>query len=74
MKSVLKPVNWRRQTFLGAPPYEFSAFSGDRVLSTMNKSCSRCSKVVYPLEELKCLEKVSRHEDICAGSFIRTIE
>lgn len=24
----------------------------------MNKSCARCSKVVYPIEELKCLDKV----------------
>lgn len=25
----------------------------------MNKSCARCSKTVYPIEELKCLDKVS---------------
>lgn len=25
----------------------------------MNKSCSRCNKIVYPIEELKCLDKVS---------------
>lgn len=24
----------------------------------MNKSCARCSKTVYPIEELKCLDKV----------------
>lgn len=24
----------------------------------MNKSCARCSKIVYPIEELKCLDKV----------------
>lgn len=25
----------------------------------MNKSCARCTKIVYPIEELKCLDKVS---------------
>lgn len=25
----------------------------------MNKTCARCQKVVYPIEELKCLDKVS---------------
>lgn len=36
----------------------------------MNKSCARCSKVVYPLEELKCLEKVSFKSlrFFCSGS------
>ncbi|XP_037905406.1 LIM zinc-binding domain-containing Nebulette isoform X2 [Hermetia illucens] len=24
----------------------------------MNKTCARCSKVVYPIEELKCLDKI----------------
>lgn len=24
----------------------------------MNKNCARCNKVVYPIEELKCLDKV----------------
>ena len=24
----------------------------------MNKTCARCQKVVYPIEELKCLDKV----------------
>jgi hypothetical protein len=24
----------------------------------MNKNCARCLKVVYPIEELKCLDKV----------------
>lgn len=24
----------------------------------MNKNCARCSKIVYPIEELKCLDKV----------------
>lgn len=24
----------------------------------MNKTCARCNKVVYPIEELKCLDKV----------------
>ncbi|XP_037934438.1 LIM and SH3 domain protein Lasp-like [Teleopsis dalmanni] len=23
----------------------------------MNKTCARCQKVVYPIEELKCLDK-----------------
>lgn len=26
--------------------------------SKMNKTCARCQKVVYPIEELKCLDKV----------------
>jgi len=26
----------------------------------MNKTCARCQKVVYPIEELKCLDKVSK--------------
>jgi len=26
----------------------------------MSKICTKCSKTVYPLEELKCLDKVSR--------------
>lgn len=25
----------------------------------MNKNCSRCNKIVYPIEELKCLDKVN---------------
>ena len=25
----------------------------------MSKICTKCSKTVYPLEELKCLDKVS---------------
>uniref|UniRef100_A0A182LYQ1 Uncharacterized protein n=1 Tax=Anopheles culicifacies TaxID=139723 RepID=A0A182LYQ1_9DIPT len=25
----------------------------------MNKSCARCQKVVYPIEELKCLDKLA---------------
>jgi len=25
----------------------------------MSKTCTKCSKTVYPLEELKCLDKVS---------------
>lgn len=24
----------------------------------MNKKCARCDKIVYPIEELKCLDKV----------------
>lgn len=28
-------------------------------IKKMNKSCARCSKTVYPIEELKCLDKVS---------------
>lgn len=28
----------------------------------MNKNCARCTKVVYPIEEFKCLDKV--HEGI----------
>lgn len=24
----------------------------------MSKSCARCEKTVYPIEELKCLDKV----------------
>lgn len=24
----------------------------------MNKNCARCNKIVYPIEELKCLDKV----------------
>lgn len=24
----------------------------------MNKTCARCEKTVYPIEELKCLDKV----------------
>lgn len=27
----------------------------------MNKTCARCEKTVYPIEELKCLDKVSRN-------------
>lgn len=30
-----------------------------RKWTKMNKSCARCSKVVYPIEELKCLDKVN---------------
>lgn len=26
----------------------------------MNKKCARCEKTVYPIEELKCLDKVSK--------------
>uniref|UniRef100_A0A1B0G372 SH3 domain-containing protein n=1 Tax=Glossina morsitans morsitans TaxID=37546 RepID=A0A1B0G372_GLOMM len=26
----------------------------------MNKTCARCQKIVYPIEELKCLDKLSR--------------
>lgn len=29
------------------------------VCAKMNKTCARCQKVVYPIEELKCLDKVS---------------
>lgn len=32
--------------------------SRHRLNIIMNKSCARCSKVVYPIEELKCLDKV----------------
>jgi len=29
----------------------------------MNKTCARCQKVVYPIEELKCLDKVSDNKE-----------
>lgn len=28
----------------------------------MSKSCAKCEKTVYPLEELKCLDKVCPHK------------
>lgn len=43
------PVLWRI-------PNSFR--SRKRKSSEMNKSCARCNKVVYPIEELKCLDKV----------------
>lgn len=27
----------------------------------MNKKCARCEKIVYPTEELKCLDKVKKN-------------
>ncbi|ETN60664.1 hypothetical protein AND_007705 [Anopheles darlingi] len=29
----------------------------------MNKSCARCQKVVYPIEELKCLDKRQQQQE-----------
>lgn len=34
----------------------------------MNKKCARCEKTVYPIEELKCLDKVNFH---CISNFFR---
>lgn len=35
----------------------------------MNKSCARCTKIVYPIEELKCLDKVSATQFISKKIF-----
>lgn len=29
-------------------------------ITNMNKTCARCQKVVYAIEELKCLDKVCK--------------
>lgn len=33
----------------------------------MSKRCARCEKTVYPLEELKCLDKVGIQEALAGG-------
>lgn len=42
-----------------SPPWR--ADKEHRGIITMSKRCARCEKAVYPLEELKCLDKVSPH-------------
>lgn len=42
----------------------------------MNKTCARCQKVVYPIEELKCLDKVRKlllHKSINRGGNYKRI-
>lgn len=41
-----------------ARKYPEKYYSSEEKSIKMNKSCARCSKVVYPIEELKCLDKV----------------
>ena len=39
----------------------------------MNPSCARCSKTVYPMEKLSCLDKVSvpKEQDASMSEYIR---
>lgn len=43
--------------------------------TAQNKKCGKCEKVVYPAEEIKCLDKVSFsfHYDFFLFSFVLVI-
>ena len=37
----------------------------------MSKTCARCEKTVYPIEELKCLDKVRISTEFCEELLFR---
>lgn len=59
----------RKQSFTIVWRIPNSFRSRKRKSSEMNKSCARCNKVVYPIEELKCLDKVCQFFLLALFSF-----